>query len=234
MLEYENQNSSSNQRPPLGNRLSLFLRVGLTAKHTPSSRAKVANEAALLLYMEQEKEYKQAKLKAAKILGMRVLPSNAEVAEALDKIAEEREGEKRKKNLVSMREEALQIMKFLEDTHPRLTGSVWRGTAHKNSDIDIVAFSDNPDTVLRKLERSNYKIAKTEWQSVTKHGERIRTFHIHLTLSLGIDAEVIVRSTERMRVKEMCEIYGDVQTGLDIQQLQRLLNTAPTQKFTPT
>ncbi len=206
----------------------------MTAKHTSSSRAKVANEAALLLYLGQEKEYKQAKLKAAEMLGVRILPSNAEVAGALDKVAEEREGEERKNRLVLMRQEALQMMKLLQSTNPKLTGSVWRGTAHKNSDIDIVTFSDNPHIVLRKLEQSNYKITRTEWQSVTKHGEKIRTFHIHLALSSGNEAEVIVRSTERKHVKEICETYGDVQTGLDTQQLQRLLKIAPTQKFTPT
>jgi len=208
--------------------------VGLSARHLSSSRAKVANEAASLLYTEQEKEYKQAKLKAAKMLGVHVLPSNAEVADALDKIAEEREGEERKKNLVLKRKEALQIMESLKEMHPRLTGSVWRGTAHKNSDIDVVAFSDNPQAVLRKLERSNYKITDKEWQSVTKHGEEIRTLHVHLTLPSGSQAEVIVRRLERVRVKEVCEIYGDVQTGLEIDELTRLLETAPTQKFTPT
>lgn len=205
----------------------------MIAKHTPNPRAKVANEAALLLYSGEEKEYKQAKLKAVEMLGVRVLPSNAEVAEALDRIAEEREGEERKNRLILMRQEALQIMKLLQGTHPILTGSVWRGTAHKNSDIDIVAFSDDPDTILRKLEQNNYKTTKTEWQSVTKHGEKIRTFHIHLTLSSGNETEVVVRGIERMHIKQVCEIYGDIQTGLDIQHLQLLLKTAPMRKFTP-
>jgi predicted nucleotidyltransferase len=205
----------------------------LITKHARSSRIQVADEAALLLYSGEEKEYKQAKMKAAKMLGVRVLPSNAEVAEALDKAAEEREGEERKNRLALMRQEALQIMNLLQDMHPILIGSVWRGTAHKNSDIDIVVFSEGPDTTLRKLEQNNYKITKTEWQSVTKRGEKIRTFHIHLTLSSGHETEVTVRGMERIHVKQMCEIYGDVQTGLDIQHLQQLLKTAPTQKFTP-
>jgi valyl-tRNA synthetase len=206
----------------------------LTGKQAANLRKKVANEAALLLYLGQEKEYKQAKLRAAETLGARALPSNAEVAEALDTIAEDREGEGRKKRLVLMREEAHRIMKLLQDMCPVLTGSVWRGTAHKNSDIDIVAFSDKPNVILQKLEKNNYRITKTEYQSITKHGEEIRTFHIHLTLSSGIEAEIIVRGTERMHKKEKCEIYGDVQTGLNIKQLQQLLKTAPTQKFIPT
>ena len=205
----------------------------MTAKRVSNSRARVAREAALLLYSGQEKEFKQAKLKAAKTLGVRVLPSNAEVATALDQIAEDREGDERRKRLVSMRKEALKIMKLLQDECALLTGSVWRGTAHKGSDIDIVTFSDNPDSVLRKLVKNSYQITRTEWQSVTKHGEEIRNLHIHVTLSSDYDAEIIVRGTERKHKKEKCEIYGDVQTGLNIQQLQQLLKTAPLEKFTP-
>jgi predicted nucleotidyltransferase len=198
-----------------------------------NSREKVAVEAALLLYSEQEKEYKQAKLKAAKTLGVHILPSNAEVAEALDKIAEEREGEERKERLVHMREEALQIMTLLQNECPILTGSVWRGTAHKGSDIDVIAFTDTPDTVIQKLKQTNYQITRTEWQSITKHGEKTRTLHIHVALSSDYEAEIIIRSMERMHTKEKCEIYGDIQTGLTIRQLQRLLKTTPAQKFTP-
>lgn len=206
----------------------------MTTKRGFNARARVADEAAMLLYMEQEKEYKQAKLRAAKTLGVRVLPSNAEVAEALDRIAEEQEGEERKSRLVSMRKEALGIMKLLRNTCPVLTGSVWRGTARKGSDIDIVAFSDNPENVQQELEKADYNIINTEWQTVTKHGKKLQAFHIHLMLPSNNEVEIIVRGLERMHVKEPCEIYGDVQTGLNIKQLKQILETSPTRKFTPT
>jgi predicted nucleotidyltransferase len=205
----------------------------LTIKHGFDPRARVADEAALLLYMGQEKEYKQAKLRAAKTLGVRVLPSNAEVAEALDRVAEEREGEERKQRLVAMRKEALEIMKLLRKMHPVLTGSVWRGTARKESDIDIVVFNDNPEKVRRELEKACHKIIKMEGQTVTKQGQKLQTFHIHLMLPSNDEVEVIVRGLERMHVQEQCEIYGDVQTGLNIGQLEQLLEMDPTQKFTP-
>ncbi|MGQ9566255.1 MAG: nucleotidyltransferase domain-containing protein [Candidatus Bathyarchaeales archaeon] len=198
-----------------------------------SLRDRVAREAALLLYQEQEKEYKQAKIEAAKMLGARVLPSNSEIADMLDKIADEIEGEERKKRLVAMREEALQIMKFLQSMHPVLIGSVWRGTAHKNSDIDVVVFHENPRAVLHVLNQNNFNVTNTEWQTVTKHGEKIQTFHINLILTSSNKAEIIVRDPERIKIKEKCEIYGDVQSGLNIQKLQRTLKTVPTKKFTP-
>ena len=90
-------------------------------------KCKVAREAATLLYFGAEKEYKQAKEKAAQTLGTHFLPSNLEVALELDKIAEENEGENRKERLIQMRKEALKIMKLLDAYCPVLIGSVWRG-----------------------------------------------------------------------------------------------------------
>ena len=205
----------------------------MATKRRFTSRARVAEESALLLYTRQEKEYKQAKLRAAKTLGARVLPSNVEVAEALDRVADEREGEQRKSKLVAMRKEAMEIMKLLRKAHPLLTGSVWRGTARSGSDIDIVVFSDTPENVRRELEKADHRVIKTEWQAVTKQGKKLQTFHIHLLLPSNDEVEITIRDLERMHVKEPCEIYGDVQTGLGIPQLKRVLKTNPTQKFTP-
>ncbi|MFB0501424.1 MAG: nucleotidyltransferase domain-containing protein [Candidatus Bathyarchaeia archaeon] len=196
-------------------------------------KKRVAREAAILLYTSQEKEYKQAKKRAVKTLGVRVLPSNREVAKELDKIAEEREGRSRQERLLQMRREALQVMELLKKFHPKLIGSVWRGTARKNSDIDIVTFSSAPKVVLAQLQKTNLKIAKTEWLSVTKRGRKEASFHIHLILSSGNEVEVVVRSPERIGLKERCEIYRDFVTGLNYPQLKRVLAENPLQKFVP-
>ncbi len=196
-------------------------------------RKRVAREAALLLYTSQEKEYKQAKKKAAKTLRSRILPSNPEVAEELDKIAEETEGLSRKEMLIRMRKEALQIMEVLKDFSPRLMGSVWRGTAHRNSDIDIVAFFQEPKVVLEKLQESKYSVAGSEWEKVTKRGERESSFHIRLLLPSHDEAEVTVKSPKKIDSLERCEIFGDPLTGLSRPQLQRVLKEEPLKKFVP-
>jgi len=198
-----------------------------------SRKQRIAREAAVLLYTSQEKEYKQAKQQAAQTLGVRVLPSNMEVAKELDNIADETEGSARQERLVQMRSEALQIMQAVEHFRPKLIGSVWRGTAHKNSDIDIVTFSAEPSTVLNKLEQEGFEVAKTEWQSAPKLDKRERSFHIYVKLPSSNEAEVVVRSLERINQKERCEIYGDTVTGLNIRQLERLLVRNPLQKFVP-
>ncbi len=205
----------------------------MSASHSSDLKKRVAREAAILLYTSQEKEYKQAKKRAVKTLGVRVLPSNREVAKELNNIAEEREGQSRQERLLQMRKEALQIMELLKKFHPKLIGSVWRGTARKNSDIDIVTFSSAPKAVLDELQKSSFKIVKTEWLSVTKRGRKEASFHIHLILSSGNEVEVVVRNPEKIEIKERCEIYGDFVTGLSYPQLKRVLAENPLQKFLP-
>ncbi len=167
------------------------------------------------------------------MLRVRVLPSNLEIAEELDKIAEEKEGPSRSELILRMRKEALQIMKTLEDFNPRLVGSVWRGTAHQDSDIDVLAFSQDPKPVLGQLQKFECQVTRSEWRSVTKRGKREGSFHIHLVLSSGDEAEVIVRDSEKSGRLEICEIYGDAIIGLSLPQLLKVLKERPLQKFLP-
>ncbi len=202
-------------------------------KQSISVRERVAREAAVLLYSQQEKEYKQAKERAAEALGVRVLPSNREVAEELDKVADEMEGAARKERLVQMRKEALSIMVVLGDFHPRLVGSVWRGTARKNSDVDVEVFASDPEIVVQRLKEDGLNVWKAEWQSVTKGEESESAFHIFMLLVSGCEVEVVVRSPEKMGQIDKCEIYGDVIKGLNMHQLRRVLMIDPAQKFVP-
>lgn len=198
-----------------------------------SVRSRVAREAAVLLYSQQEKEYKQAKQRAADTFGTRVLPSNREVAEELDKVAAETEGSARRERLVQMRRDALSVMVIIGAYHPILVGSVWRGTAHKNSDIDIEAFNSDPNIVLERLKLNSLNARRAEWQSVTKGGGIETAFHIYLVLPSSNEVEITVRSPERMRESEKCEIYGDPIKGLNMHQLRRVLFDNPTRKFVP-
>ncbi len=190
----------------------------------------MAREAAALLYTSQEKEYKQAKNRAAKTLGVQILPSNLEVAEEIDKIASETEGSSRKGLLLQMRKDALQIMKVLRDFHPILIGSVWRGTANRKSDIDIAVFSQNPETVLLQLQKKGFK---AESCSVTKGSKAESSFHIYSILPSGNEAEIVVRIPNKQDVLNRCEIYGDIVTGLNYSQLQRVLEENPLKRFLP-
>jgi predicted nucleotidyltransferase len=196
-------------------------------------KRKVAKEAASLLYFGVEKEYKQAKLRAAKTLGVHFLPTNLEVAIEFDKIVEENEGNDRQKRLIRMRQEALNLIKVLKAYNPVLVGSVWRGTIYHESDIDILVHHDEPEEILKTLKQNNFKVLQTEWIAVTKEGQRRTSFHIHLELPSKEKAEITVRSLEEAKRKERCEIYGDIITGLPLQDLERVLMENPTQRFVP-
>ncbi len=215
--------------------LSLELSQGnsLEGRRLSNLRRRVAREAAVLLYESQEKEYKQAKERAARILGARILPKNVEVAEELDKIAQEKEGASRQKSLIRKRKGALQIMKMLRRFHPKLVGSVWRGTAHQNSDIDILAFSSNAKLVEDVLQKRRIKIARSEWRSVTKHGKKEASFHIHFVLLSGDEVEIAVRSPEKIAHSDECEIYGDAVVGLTYSELEEVLDRRPLHRFLP-
>ena len=196
-------------------------------------RCKIAKEAATLLYFGAEKEYKQAKVKAANTLGTHFLPTNLEVALELDKIAEANEGSARKERLIQMRKEALKIMRTLKEYSPLLIGSVWRGTIRRGSDIDITVYHDGPDEIVTSLKKSGAKISRTEWTTVTKKGKTEESFHIYFEASSKQTAEVVVRSPDEAGYRRKCEVFGDELKGLNVQELERVLEENPEQKFIP-
>jgi predicted nucleotidyltransferase len=193
----------------------------------------VAREAATLLYYGAEKEYKQAKDKAAQTLGTHFLPSNLEVALELDKIAEEQEGEKRRERLIQMRTEALAVMRLLSGYCPVLIGSVWRGTIKQGSDIDIAVYTDDPEAAVNALKGGGVKIGKTAWTTVNKKGATLESYHIYAQTPSKHNLEITVRSSEEAGKKRRCETFGDELKGLKISELERVLQVNPTQQFIP-
>jgi predicted nucleotidyltransferase len=201
--------------------------------NTADLRRRVAREAATLLYFRAEKEYKQAKLKAAKTFGVRFLPTNLEVALELDRIAEENEGSTRKERLIQMRTEALKTMKILEAHRPLLIGSVWRGTIRRGSDIDIALHHDSPGEIVNLLKANGFEISKTEWITVTKRGKTETSFHVYTETPAKHRIEIVVRTSEEAGRKRKCEIFGDEIKGLTIRELEKVLGENPRQQFIP-
>lgn len=196
-------------------------------------KRRVAREAATLLYFGAEKEYKQAKEKAAETFGVHFLPSNLEVALELDKVAEENEGSKRMDRLIQMRGEALEVMCLLSRFCPVLIGSVWRGTIKQGSDIDIAVYTDAPEDIVNILKADSIKISKTAWTTVNKCGATLESFHIYAETSAKNGLEIVARSREEAGKKRKCETFGDELKGLTIKELEKVLEKNPTQRFIP-
>ncbi|MCX6648877.1 MAG: nucleotidyltransferase domain-containing protein [Candidatus Bathyarchaeota archaeon] len=189
-------------------------------------RSVVAAEAARLLYSGAAEEYMQAKEMAAASLGAKAVPSNYEVAVELDRIADEAEGGERQRRLVEMRGTALGVMRSLRAFAPRLIGSVWRGTARRGSDVDIVALAQSPAEVEAALK--DYRI-KERGEVTFKGGVHA----YHFKLDAGADeVEVVVRAPAEY-TEDRCDIYGDVKRGVTLAELERLLRVDPLRKFVP-
>jgi predicted nucleotidyltransferase len=212
------------------NRENTPKRKGLPASDL---RCRVAREAAVLLYFGAEKEYKQAKLKAAEALRVHVLPTNLEVALELDMVAEENEGSARKERLIRMRKEALRIMKQLKAYHPVLIGSVWRGTIRRGSDIDIAVYHDAPEEIVTLLKKTELNVSSAEWVTVTKSGQPEASFHIHALTLGGQKVEVVVRGADEASRRRKCEVFGDELKGLSVVELEKVIGENPAQKFVP-
>jgi hypothetical protein len=197
-----------------------------------ASRRQVAYEAARLLYEGACEEYKDAKEAAASSLGVRSMPSNYEVAEQLERITEEEEGPDQLRRLREMRITALDVMGTLNDLKPRLIGSVWRGTARRGSDIDVVVYGD-ADDVERRL-RERYMVEERTTKSFIVEGSRMASTHFELKVG-DYGVEVVVRPSrdlEAYRV-ERCDIYGDLKRGIGFRELERLMKTEPLRRFVP-
>lgn len=148
-------------------------------------RRQIALEAAKLMYERVESEYFTAKRKAAARLGVNFkyhpqdLPSNREIRDQIQVLADLFEGEQRRDDLRDMRLAALRMMRLLAAFHPRLIGSVVTGHVRKGSDIDIHLFSDDVSAITELLDTYGYSY-DVERKRVIKHSEE-RTFtHIHL------------------------------------------------------
>ncbi|MFB3890366.1 MAG: nucleotidyltransferase domain-containing protein [Candidatus Bathyarchaeia archaeon] len=196
-------------------------------------RHRVAREAAVLLYAGLEKEYRQAKLKAAANLSTHVLPSNLEVALELDRLAEENEGAARTERLVQMRREALNIMRTLKAFCPVLIGSVWRGTIRRGSDIDIAVYHDEPDEVVALLKAGGVEVLRTERVAADKDGKAEFSVHVYAETKAKDAVEVVVRSAGEAGRKRRCAIFGDEIKGLKLQELERVLRENPAARFLP-
>jgi len=196
-------------------------------------RARIAKEAARLLYYGLADEYYTAKREAAKSVGARTLPTNREIAEELDQLSDLLEGQEKRENLKKMRKEAYRLMKVLERFSPVLVGSVWRGTARRGSDIDIRVYSEDEKAVIEALNQSECRIIRRERKTKTVDADKKSYLHVFVQTPQGYEAEIVIRSPEDAHVKERCEIFGDELKGLKLKELEEIIQNDPLRKFIP-
>ncbi len=141
-------------------------------------------EAARMMYSRSETEYFRAKMKAARRLCRgwlkpSELPSNAEIRDEIQRMANLFEGNSRYDRLREMRVEALRVMRMLAHCRPKIIGSTLTGHIRQGSDIDIHVFAASVEAVTGSLddEGINYEV---ERKRIRKLGEERLFTHIHI------------------------------------------------------
>ena len=189
-------------------------------------RRQIALLAARLMYDRQESEYFTAKRKAARQLGVEYryrpkdLPSNREIRDQVQALANLYEGEQRHTNLRDMRVDALRLMRLLCAFHPKLIGSVLTGHTRKGSDIDIHVFSDHPSAVLTVLEEERLPF-QVERKRIIKHNEERQFTHIHV--SDRFNFELTLYPSDKRNYGFISSITGKAIERATIAQLENLI-----------
>lgn len=150
----------------------------------PRLRRAITVEAARLMYSRNQTEYYRAKLKAAQRLCKgwvkpNDLPTNAEIRDEIQRLANLFEGDSRFDRLRDMRIEALRVMRLLSRFRPKIIGSTFTGHVRNGSDIDIHIFAATTDPVTACLDGEGFDY-DVERKKVRKHGEERIFTHIHV------------------------------------------------------
>lgn len=117
-------------------------------------RQEVAVEAARILATEGQRNYGQAKQKAAHRLGLSGrsgLPSNSEVETELKRYQALYGSDERTSDVTEKRRAALEAMKFFNRFRPKLVGPVLEGTSDQHSRISLHVFCETTDEVIAFL-----------------------------------------------------------------------------------
>lgn len=162
-------------------------------------RASIASAAARLMAEDGIADYRQAKKKALRQLGLpehTALPDNAEVEAELRAWRSLYQGEEHVELLAELRQTALDLLEFLDRFHPYLTGSVLEGTAGEHSRIDILLFPDSAKEVEIFLLNHNLNFAHGE-----PRGEKVEAVLILETDTADANLVILPPQLERVALK---------------------------------
>jgi len=165
-----------------------------------NARQAIAAAAARMMAEDGINDYGYAKRKAARNLGYGdgiALPTNEEVQAELRAYQSLYQDEEVKERLREMRIAALDVMAFLEDFRPYLTGSVLDGTAGRASNIDIDLFADSAKDVEISLLSRNIDYRSSEPR---RHGPDTPETLLHLDWDdMPVTLAVYPLTVERQR-----------------------------------
>jgi len=199
---------------------------GQNYKKSSQARRIIAAEAARIMATQAQPNFRIAKKKAAERLGadMRmVLPSNAEIEQALRAYQGFYGGQQHIRHLETMRATALTVMRKLEQFSPRLVGPVLEGTADEHSRLTIHVFSDPPDAVVIYLLDNgiafHHEQRKIRWHDGSYHQVPLLVFDTD-----DIDIELVLFDSIDLRQAPLSPVDGRPQKRASLSDVECLLD----------
>ena len=189
-------------------------------------RQSIAAEAARIMLASGNRDYYQAKTKAAARLGVSAdsdLPRNADVDTALKAHLELYAPDAHRQRTRDLRHAALASMKFLADFSPRLVGPVLHGTADEHSPVTLHVFSDAAEAVALFLDQRSIPFDQEDRvvRLDRKRSERVPCFSFRAGEHT---MELLVFSTRQQRQSPLCPIEGRSMKRAGSAALQQLLD----------
>lgn len=201
---------------------------GQNHKKTTQARRVIAAEAARIMATQAQPNYRIAKMKAAERLGVdmrTVLPSNAEVEEALRAYQGFYGGQQHVLRLKTMRSAALSVMRKLERFSPRLAGPVIEGTADEHSRATIHVFSDPPDAIVIHLLDNgiafHHEQRKIRWHDGRYHQVPILVFEVD-----DVEVELMLFEGIDLRQAPLSPVDGRPQKRASLSEVECMLDQA--------
>ncbi|WP_437549779.1 nucleotide-binding enzyme [Sorangium sp. So ce367] len=196
----------------------------MSAERFGGLRARIAAEAARLMYEEGVDQYFTAKRMAAKrilgqVEGRRAryrpadLPSNGEIREALLLFAERAEGSQRTRRLFALRIVALEAMRALAPFSPRLIGSVSTGHIRRGSDVDLHVFPADEEALERHVRALGWTFDR-ERVTIQKGGELREYVHYHVADVAPLELTVYAPRDLRARPRSSTDGKPIVRLGV--------------------
>jgi len=188
-------------------------------------RQEVAVEAARILATEGQRNYLNAKQKAAHRLGLSgraSMPSNSEVENELKRYQALYCGEEHASGLKEMRRAALEAMKFFGRFRPKLAGPVLEGTADRHSRISLHVFCETPDEVAEFLLSRNIRFDQ-ETRRIRWHDDSYRDLELIVIEADGQCFELGMMAGNAWKQPPPDPIDGGAQRRAGTSEVERLI-----------
>ncbi|QDH69169.1 hypothetical protein [Marilutibacter alkalisoli] len=192
---------------------------------TRERRRHLAHEAARLMAESGMRDYHQAKLKAAQRLGIfddASLPRNREIEEALREYQRLFAGPGHAEGLRARREAALRALEFLQAFSPRLVGAVLDGIADAHSSVQLHAYSDDAEAVMRFLEQHGIP-AESRMRRLRLDPDRTADLPVWVFSAEELTFDITVLPFAALRQAPLSSVDGRPMKRASASQLRELL-----------